>query len=108
MEGLDVLTTTQQGGAFGGNALLSDAFPLGMTYESQELKMDLFLDEIPEEEFISAFLAKISLLNIVQCKQKNWYLSNMIVGSVPLRPLHFYLIPTYLGSGSLLCNAFLT
>ena len=54
MEGLDVLTTTQQG-ALNPNLYLSDNVQLNeeLTYESQELKMDLFLDEIPEDEYIS-------------------------------------------------------
>ena len=56
MEGLDVLTTTQQGVAL--NTHLSDTFQLNeeLAYESQELKMDLFLDEIPEEYISGEFL----------------------------------------------------
>ena len=52
MEGLDVLTTTLQDRT---DVNMSEPFPLReeLTYESQELKMDLFLEEIPEEEFIS-------------------------------------------------------
>ncbi|KAI6657178.1 protocadherin Fat 4-like [Oopsacas minuta] len=54
MEGLDVLTTQR-------DMVLNQAdirpVPIPITeeinYESQELKMDLFLDEIPEDEFIS-------------------------------------------------------
>ena len=52
MEGLDVLTTTLQDMT---NVTMPKPFPIReeLTYESQELKMDLFLEEIPEEEFIS-------------------------------------------------------
>ena len=52
MEGLDVLTTTLQDRT---NVTRAEPFPIReeFTYESQELKMDLFLEEIPEEEFIS-------------------------------------------------------
>lgn len=49
MEGLDVLTTTQHGALDPNSLQLNEE----LTYESQELKMDLFLDEIPEEEYIS-------------------------------------------------------
>ena len=52
MEGLDILTTTQR------DVVLNQALvPEELAFESQELKMDLFLDEIPEDEFISGSLS---------------------------------------------------
>ena len=54
MEGLDVLTS-QRDMVLNQADVAPEPLPLveEMTYESQELKMDLFMDEIPEDEFIS-------------------------------------------------------
>ena len=56
MEGLDVLTSTQRDMVQA--AIVPEPLPITeeLTYESQELKMDLFMDEIPEDEFISGEL----------------------------------------------------
>ena len=56
MEGLDVLTSTQRDMVQA--AIMPEPLPITeeLTYESQELKMDLFMDEIPEDEFISGEL----------------------------------------------------
>lgn len=54
MEGLDVLTS-QRDMVLNQADITHEPLPLveDITYESQELKMDLFVDEIPENEFIS-------------------------------------------------------
>ena len=54
MEGLDVLTS-QRDMVLNQADIAPKPLPLveEITYESQELKMDLFMDEIPEDEFIS-------------------------------------------------------
>ena len=56
MEGLDVLTSTQRDMVMNQAAIIPEPLLVTeeLTYESQELKMDLFMDEIPEDEFISS------------------------------------------------------
>ena len=64
MEGLDVLTSTQRDMVLNQATIVPE--PLLVTeelaYESQELKMDLFVDEIPEDEFISGEFVTLYLI----------------------------------------------